>query len=141
MTGRTHDEHYRRLLVAPLQRNKINGMGADMIRLANEQVDTWPMHRPIDLGAHAKKLVRTFAIGLLFGDDRSHGYPIADMINRWTDHVWSLKVACPVAMPGTPRHRMLRDAEKLESCIIEWAERKRGQIDNRDLAIHRCQQS
>lgn len=133
MTGRQH-EHYRRLLLPPLQRNNIEAMGAGMICLAEEQVDSWPVHRPIDLWAHAKKLLRTFAIGLLFGDDRSRGYPIADMINQGTDCSWSLKVlGCPVNVPGTPFHRMLRSAEDLEGRIIEWVGCKRGQIDNRDL--------
>src|SRR3954452_17820351 len=52
MTGPKH-EHYRRLLSPPLQRS---ARAPDMIRLAEEEVDSWPMHQPIDLAAHAKKL-------------------------------------------------------------------------------------
>ncbi|MDQ6911407.1 MAG: cytochrome P450 [Verrucomicrobiota bacterium] len=130
MTGRQH-EHYRRLLVPPIQRG---AKAPDMVNLAEEQVDSWPMDRPIDLVAHAKKLVRTFAIGLLFGDDRSHGYPIADMINQGTNCNFSWKIfACPVNIPGTPYHQMMRDAEDVESRIIEWANCKRGEMDPRDL--------
>ena len=91
-----------------------------MTRLAEEEVDSWPMQQPIDLVAHAKKLVRTFAIGLLFGDDRSHGYPIADMINQGTSCNFSWKIfACPVNIPGTPYHEMMRGAEYIENRIIE----------------------
>ena len=130
MTGARH-EHYRRLLVPPLQRS---ARAPDMIRLAEEEVDSWPMQQPIDLAAHARKLVRTFAIGLLFGDDRSHGYPIADMINQGTNCNFSWKIfACPLNIPGTPYHRMVRDAVDLESRIIAWANCKRGQMDKRDL--------
>jgi hypothetical protein len=87
-------------------------MGADMMRLADEQVGSWPVQQPVDLLAYAKKLVRTFAIGLLFGDDRAHGYPIADLINQGTDHNWSWKIfAFPVKVPGTPFYEMLRKAE------------------------------
>ena len=133
MTGRQHS-HYRRLLLPPLQRKSIDAMGADMVSLAQEQVACWQAHQPIDLWAHVKKLLRTFAIGLLFGDDRSQGYPIADMINQTLDNNWSWKIsACPVNLAGTPYYHMLRNAEELERRIIEWGDCKRGQIDNRDL--------
>ena len=131
MSGPQH-QHYRRLLVPPLQR--IDPRVPDMIGLAEEQVDSWPMHEPIDLVAHARKLVRTFAIGLLFGDDRPHGYPIADGITQLMKSNFSWKIfACPLNIPGTPYHQMVRGAEDLESRIIEWANCKRGQMDNRDL--------
>ena len=130
MTGRQH-EHYRRILAPPIQRG---AKAPDMIPLAEEEVDSWPMRQPIDLAAQARKLVRTFAIGLLFGDDRSHGYPIADMINQGTNCNFSWKIfACPLNIPGTPYHRMLRDAVDVENRIIAWANCKRGQMDNRDL--------
>ena len=130
MTGRKH-EHYRRLLSPPLQRS---ARAPEMVRLAEEEVASWPMGKPIDLAAHVRKLVRTFAIGLLFGDDRSHGYPIADMINAGTNLNFSWKIfACPFNVPGTPYHRMMRDAVDMEGRIIEWANCKRGETDNRDL--------
>ena len=131
MSGRPH-QHYRRLLVPPLQR--LDPQVPDMISLAEEQVDSWPMHEPIDLAAHARKLVRTFAIGLLFGDDRPHGYPIADGITQLMKGNFSWKIfACPVNIPGTPYHQLVRGAEDLESRIIEWANCKRGHVDSRDL--------
>ena len=131
MTGAQH-KHYRRLIVPPLQR--IDDKGAQMIRLAEEQVDSWPMDKPIDLDAHTKKLVRTFAIGLLFGDDRPHGYPVADRINQLTKCNFSWRIfACPLNIPGTPYHQMVRNAEDLERRLIKWGKSKRGPIDNRDL--------
>jgi cytochrome P450 len=131
MEGRQH-EHYRRLLAPPLQ--SIGAKAPDMIRLAEEQVQSWPMEQPIDLRAYARKLVRTFAIGLLFGDDRARGYPIADMITDLTNSNFSWKIfACPVNLPGTPYHRMTRGAEELENRIIEWGNCKLGQMDSRDL--------
>jgi cytochrome P450 len=86
MRGRRH-EHYRRLVGRPLQPRNVNAMSVDMVRLAEEEVDSWPVGQVIDLWAHTQRLMRTLAIGLLFGDDRTHGYPIADMISpkaRWT---------------------------------------------------------
>ncbi len=130
MTGRQH-EHYRKLFVPPLQRS---AKAPEIIRLAEEQVASWPLDTPIDLATYAKKLVRTFAIGLLFGDDRPQGYPIADGITRMMNSNFSWRIlACPVKIPGTPYHHMTRDAEELKRRIIAWADDKRGDVDRRDL--------
>jgi cytochrome P450 len=131
MAGPKH-EHYRRLLVPPLQGNAAKV--PDMIRLAEEEVDSWPINQSIDLRAYGRRLIRTFAIGLLFGDDRAQGYPIADMISQGTNLNFSWRIfACPFNVPGTPYHRMMREAQDLENRIIKWADSKRGEMDRRDL--------
>src|SRR5580698_1678124 len=133
MTGRPH-EYYRQLLLPPLQRKRVDALGADMLRLAMEELDAWPTGQVIDVWAYVRNLMRTFAIGLLFGDDLPNGYPIADLINQALDYNWSWKVAaCPLPIPGTPYHKMLSDAEQLERRIIDWADCKRGDPDPRDL--------
>jgi cytochrome P450 len=133
MTGRPH-AHYRRLLVPPLHRKSVAEMGAQMVRLAEDEVASWPMNEVIDLWAHVQKLLRTFAIGLLFGGDRPRGYSTAELIGRFFDFNWSWKVAaCPVSIAGTPYRRMLGVGEQLERSILEWADCKRGQPDGRDL--------
>jgi cytochrome P450 len=78
--------------------------------------------------------MRNLAVGLLFGDDRGLGYPIADAINDAIEYNWSAKVAaCPVNLPGLPYHKMLREGEALERHILDWARCKRGRLDRRDL--------
>jgi len=42
-------------------------MGPMMLRLAEEVIATWRLGEPVDLWANARQLIRTFAIGLLFG--------------------------------------------------------------------------
>jgi cytochrome P450 len=133
MNGRPH-EHYRRLVVPPLQHKRIDALGADMARIAEDEIGSWPRDQVIDLWMLVRKLLRTFAIGLLFGDDRSRGFPITNMLDLGIDLNWSVKVAaCPLNLPGTPYWRMLRGAELLERRIIEWADCKRGHVDERDL--------
>jgi cytochrome P450 len=133
MTGRAH-EYYRRLLLPPLQRRNVDAAGADLVRIAEEGVSAWPVGQPIDLWSYARKLMRNLAVGLLFGDDREHGYAIADAINDGIEYNWSVKVAaCPVNLPGLPYHKMLRDAESLERHILDWARCKRQRLDRRDL--------
>jgi cytochrome P450 len=78
--------------------------------------------------------MHSYAIGLLFGDDREPGYAVAELISHVLDGKWSLAVqACPVNIPGTPYHRFLQESETLEHCILDWAGRKRGHLDNSDL--------
>jgi cytochrome P450 len=133
MNGRSHG-HYRRLLVPPLHRKSLAAIGADMVRLVDDEVGSWPQGEVIDLWEHVQRLMRILAIGLLLGGDRVRGYPIAELISEFLDFNWSWKVAaCPIDIPGTPYHRMLRSGETLERRIIEWAACKRGQLDERDL--------
>ena len=133
MTGRPH-AYYRRLLLPPLHRKSVAEMGAQMVHLAGEEVSSWPTNEVIDLWARVQRLLRTIALGSLFGDDRSRGYQVADLIGQFFDFNWSWKVAaCPVRISGTPYQRMLHVGERLERSILEWADGKRGHADKRDL--------
>jgi cytochrome P450 len=134
MNGPRH-AHYRRLLAAPLRRPNVDAIGEDMIRLAEQEVASWPVGGVLDLWDCARRAMRSLTIGLLFGGDTQQGYPIADMIAELTQAKWTRSVsAFPLNWPFTPYRRMLRDAEVLESCILAWAETKRGSADARDLA-------
>jgi cytochrome P450 len=133
MGGERH-AHYRRLLVPPLRRANVDALGDAMAALAGEEVERWPVGEPIDLWAQARRLMRRFAIGLLFGDDRRNGYAVADGIAALLEFNYSLKVgACPVDLPFTPYGRMLRRSERLERMILAWANQKRGALDPSDL--------
>lgn len=132
MTGERH-AHYRRLLLPPLQRRSVDANGTRLVRLARESIGNWQLGRPIDLWANVRRLMRAFAVGVLFGDDRENGYPISDMINEGIEN-WSWKtVAFPVRIPGTPYDRMMRLAEEAERRILAWASSKRGNLDESDL--------
>jgi cytochrome P450 len=134
MTGPRH-AHYRKLIAAPLRRASVDAMGEDMVRLAAEDIAAWPLGETIDLWSYARRVLRALAIGLLFGDDRQHGYPIADAITRVTERKWARgSSAFPVNLPFTPYGRMVRESEALERRILAWAQTKRGRADERDLA-------
>jgi cytochrome P450 len=134
MTGPRH-AHYRKLLAAPLRRASVDAIGADVVRLAAEDAAAWPVGATVDLWDCARRTLRCLAIGLLFGDDRQRGYPIADAITRVTERKWTRgSSAFPVNLPFTPYGRMVRESEALERRILAWAETKRGHPDERDLA-------
>jgi cytochrome P450 len=133
MRGERH-AHYRRMLLPPLRRQSIEAMGEGMAELAAAEIGRWQAGEPIDLWAEVRRLMRSFAIGLLFGGDREHGYPVADMIGGLLQFNWSVGVAaCPVNLPFTPYGRMLRQGGRLERAILDWSARKRGRPDPADL--------
>ena len=133
MTGARH-AHYRRLLVPPLRKANVEALGEQMAQLAQNEIATWPTGVVVDLWARVRRLLQTFAIGLLFGGDEDPGYRTADMISELLAHKWSLGVwAFPVNLPITPYGKLLREAEQLERRILDWAARKRGRLDPGDL--------
>jgi cytochrome P450 len=133
MNGPRH-AHYRRLMLPPLRKTSVEAQGDRMMRLADEEIAAWPVGEPIDLWARVCRLMHTYAIGLLFGDDRERGYPVAEMISDMFALKWSPKVrACPINLPVTPYGQFLREGETLERCILDWAGRKRGTVEASDL--------
>jgi cytochrome P450 len=133
MTGRRH-AYYRKLLINPLQKASVVSLGDRMAELLVEETGAWPVGERFDLWAAVRHLMHTLGIGLLFNDDRKQGYPIADMITqvlalKWSPAMW----ACPINLPVTPYGQLMRDSEILERCIVDWADSKRGHLDNRDL--------
>lgn len=133
LSGRKH-AHYRRLLAPPLTRGSIYARGHDVARLVTEQVETWPSGEVVDLYARVRQLVRTLGIGMLFSDDRAHGYPIADQVDRTIERMMSLRVAaCPINLPITSYGKMVRECEALERHVLDWADSVRGRPDHHNL--------
>jgi cytochrome P450 len=121
-------------MLPPLRKASVEALGGRMIRLAQEEIAAWPAGETIDLWERVCRLMHTFAIGLLFGDDRARGYPIAEMISDLFAAKWSPAVrACPINLPGTPYGQFLKEGETLERCVLDWAGRKRGPVDGGDL--------
>jgi hypothetical protein len=120
MQGREH-EHHRRLLLPPLRRKNIDARDSDLAKLVQDEVKTWPLGKPIDLWQLSRRMLQVLSIGLLFGNDRARGLPIAQMNYRWLRSTWSKGVSlCPLNIPGTPFHRMLSTAEALEREVLAW---------------------
>lgn len=133
LTGARH-AHYRKLLAAPLRRASVDATGDAMVRLAEEEVASWPLGDSIDLWECTRRMLRALAIGLLFGGDKGAGYPIADRITELTERRWAPACIVPINLPFTPYGRMLRDCEAVERGVLNWGEGKRGRGDGRDLA-------
>jgi len=133
-TGRQH-AHYRKLVAPPLRRTSVNALAEKMARLAEAEVASWPAGEAIDIWEFPRRLMRGFAVELLFGGNTEHGYFIADAVSRLMEGKWGGSAfALRINLPVTSYGRIVRDSEVLERRLLEWARTKRGQVDDRDLA-------
>jgi len=133
-TGRQH-AHYRKLVAPPLRRASVNALAEKMARLAEAEVASWPAGKTIDVWEFPRRLMRSFAVELLFGGNSEHGYFIADAVSRLMEGKWGGSAfAFRINLPITSYGRIVRDSELLERRVLEWARTKRGQVDDRDLA-------
>ena len=132
-TGSRH-AHYRKLLGPPLRKASVDAMASTMARLAQAEVESWSAADSIDLWDHPRRLMRRFAIDLLFGGPDQRGEMIMDMVSRSMERKWGWGAFIPVNLPITPYGRMIREAEALERELLAWAASKRGHLDERDLA-------
>ncbi len=132
-TGREH-AHYRKLISPPLRRTSISALAEKMAGIAEAEVASWPSGETIDLWEFPRRLMRAFAVELLFGGSSEHGYFIADAVSRLMEEKWGASAfALRINLPVTSYGRMLRHSELLERRVLEWARIKRGQGDGGDL--------
>jgi cytochrome P450 len=133
-TGHQH-AHYRKLVAPPLRRANVNALAEKMVRLAETEVASWPAGKTIDIWEFPRRLMRSFAVELLFGGNSEHGYFIADAVSRLMEDKWgSSAFAFRFNLPITSYGRIVRQSELLERRVLEWARTKRGPVDDRDLA-------
>jgi len=133
MTGHRH-AHYRKLLVSPLRKIRVDALTAKMARLAETEVASWPVGEAIDLWEYPRQLMQRLAVELLFGGNSEQGYLIADLVSRLMEAKWGRSAFAPINLPITAYGRIVRECALLERLILEWAGSKRGQVDNGDLA-------
>ena len=130
-----HHAHYRKLVAPPLRRTSVNALAEKMARLAEAEVASWPAGKAIDVWEFPRRLMRGFAVELLFGGSSEHGYFIADAVSRLMEGKWGGSAfAFRINLPITSYGRIVRDSELLEERVLDWARTKRGQIDDCDLA-------
>ena len=126
--------HYRRAFDRPIRKMGVDRMIGDMTRIVREETADWPVDQPIDLRSITYPLMRTFSIDLIFGGDRTRALPLARDINAMLQQEWTPSVmACPVNLPGVPYGNMLRGAENIERCLLDWADGVRGKPDDNNL--------
>ena len=134
LTGFRH-AHYRKLILPPLGKPSVQAMAERMAMLAAVETALWPIGEPIDLWEYAGRIMRSFALELLFGGDSEQTRSIADLVSRLMERKWDWSaIAFPVNLPMTPYGQVVRDSEVLERRILQWVATKRGRPANHQLA-------
>jgi cytochrome P450 len=132
-TGHQH-AHYRKLVAPPLRRTSVNALAEKMARLAEAEVASWQAGETIDIWESPRRVMRNFAVELLFGGNSKDGYFIADAVSRLMERKWGGSAfALPINLPFMSYGQIARDAALLERRLLEWARTKRGKVDDRDL--------
>jgi cytochrome P450 len=134
LTGDRHAYH-RKLLMPPLRKARVETMAENMARLAVAETAAWPIGTKIDLWEYARRIVRSFAVELLFGGNTEQSRAIADLVSRLMERKWDwTATAFPINLSITTYGQIVRDAEVLERWILQWLAAKRGPVDDNDLA-------
>lgn len=131
MTGRRH-AHYRSLIAPALRKGRVDALVGHMAELAQAEVAALRVGEPTDLWELTRRLMRRFAVELLFGGN-PEGYQIADLVSRLMESKWGWGAFIPINLPVTPYGRVVRIAEVLEQNLLGWIASKRGRLDDRDL--------
>jgi cytochrome P450 len=101
ITGDRH-EHYRNLLLPSLSKASVTALTEKLARLAEAEVMSWSTGETIDLWVHVSRLMRRFAIELLFGGPSEEAYLIADLVSRLMERKWARSAfAFPINLPIT----------------------------------------
>lgn len=134
LTGAGH-AHYRKLLLAPLRRTRVEALTASMARFAETETASWPVGASVDLCDRARRIMQGLSVELLFGGSTEQSRAIAELAGRMMERKWDRgALAVPINLPITIYGQIVREAELLERRILEWVASKRGKIDDRDLA-------
>lgn len=134
LSGRRH-AHYRKLIGQPLRRTSVEALCTSMARLADEEVASWPIGEAINLWDYIRRMMQRISVALLFGGDNGQSRAIAELSGRMMERKWAPGAqALPINLPITAYGRIVRDAERLERRILQWAAGKRGRLDDRDVA-------
>jgi cytochrome P450 len=137
MNGTQH-AHYRRMMLPPLRRAVIDAMAERMSVIVERKIADWPLGKALDIVPLLNDIARNVALSALFGADTPGGIDwglgAAELINAHVRMADSPAVrTCPVAWPGFPYWRMLRNAEKVEAYLTSWAAGRRGKLRADDL--------
>ena len=132
LNGPRHD-HYRKLLSRPLRSANIEQLGDDIGELIEREVAAWP-RGAVDLWALDQDLMRRVAVALLFSGDQVRGATLGTLIRQLGKECKSAQVYLSRAgFPGGAYRRVLRRAEEVERCAIDFAASRRGMMSERDL--------
>jgi cytochrome P450 len=136
MSGPTHKEQ-RELVLPPLQNKAVEGYHAGMVAIAERILAGWRAGETVDMWSQVRAFPLNMATEILFGQtDPERAHAVGHMTQAWISRSYSLAARVfPVNLPGTPYHRMLKEAETLEGEMLRLVEAKRQSGAHGDDAL------
>lgn len=123
MNDEPHREH-RRIIAPAFHPSLFSGYQEKIVNLADHMLDRWDGLGQIDLCREMRQLSLAISGMGLFGCDcPTEAYEIGDTIECWVRRNFSPARAARVAEQGSPYHRMLLAAERVENTLrrtIRW---------------------
>ena len=127
MTGTQHRQQ-RQLVMPPFHRTAVRTYHDLMTSITEQMLGRWRPGNCYDIYAEMRELTLRIASAVLFSHDPAEALPIGRLIEEWlrrsfAGSVWTF----PVNLPGTPYHRLLGVAERIEESILEMIAKRRTQ--------------
>jgi cytochrome P450 len=127
MIGDQHRQQ-RQLVAPPFHRAAVQSYHDIMVDVVNTEIAKWKTGTRIDIHEKVRALTLRIASAVLFSRDPAEAYPIGRMLEDWVRRCFSMGVwGCPLPLPGTPYHGMLRQAERIEKALLAMIARRRAQ--------------
>ncbi len=125
MNGEQHREH-RKIMTPPFNAGLFPPYQEKIIRLVDQMLDDWDGQSSINLSREMRQLSLAVSGMILFGfDSAAQAYQMGDTIERWMKRNFSIARAVRVTFPGSPYHRMLRAAEKVENIVRQTLQQRK----------------
>ncbi len=127
MNGEQHKQQ-RRLMQPAFHRKQIESYSDDMVAIAQDTLDRWHPGGTVDVAHAMQQLTLCVAGKTLFGLDlRDSAEGMGRLIKRMLERPFFAPsvMLFPFDLPGTPFHRMMANAARLENELLALIARKR----------------
>src|SRR4051794_9346758 len=114
LNGPVHD-HHRRIMGEPLHGRCMRGFAPQIAALTDARLDTWRVGTAVDAYAEMRRLTLAVAVRTLLGvAPEREGARVERLLAEWMRLVFAMPVLlAPLALPGLPYRRLLRQSEAL----------------------------
>lgn len=139
MNGPKHRQQ-RALVMPPFHKKAIASYHDLTVGLADEVLRNWRPGERYDMHREMRNLSLRISSSVLFGHDLEEALRIAHSLEEWTRRNFSAPVwLFPVDLPGTAYRRLLQQAQRAESAILDSIHRRQrdpsGRTDILSLLI------
>ncbi len=131
MTGPEH-KRQRQLVMPPFHKRAVESYHALMVDVVQDTIKQWKNGERYDIHLQMRRLTLRISSAVLFSHDPAESLTIGTMLEEWQRRNFSTPVwIFPFDLPGTPFHKLLRHAERLEQELLAVIRRHRANLAGR----------